>query len=677
MTTRRFSVALSVLAAIVASAGLAPAATTVYQEDFDSGYSGGALSGQNGWAGGGQQVASGGNYHTRGNNTDQQTNNTALYTLPSSAVSVIIESRMRMRGGWNNIMGPLDGVGAGDALFQYGANWNSNNYRVRDDGGANVVLTNVSGGNALSGSSHQYYDVRFIADLNGTSPATGLFQVKKDGQANYSTVASGFGLNLTAAHENPANWKGLFVRGRTGSDHIDTLSVSYVDAKAPTATVLADSAADWQGAAPQPHGQWSYGRYNNEANWQNFVQNTNYDLYGTWVGGDGYTWNVPGYPQISEYSAAPSNGDRAVRRWTSNTEGEVTVYYDAHRLQSGSTGQIVGIYQNGTPVWSQNLDNSNVHFMGSVPLTVHPGDQIDFTINSKGNNNSDWTHFSARIEDGPPHANPGLVAHWAMNEKSDMPIGSTGGGAPYNRRSQAGDSSGSNDHAQMYNMNSNDWVSGQIGNAIDFDGSNDYLRTSATNIGNGATELTLAMWIKPDDKDNWDGLLTNKAGDFTGIALADYISDGQTVYSPTFRVMNAGNVTSTTDTPVGQWSHVVAVWKSGEIHRIYIDGALGANNDAGAYNGAISMDGDDYWYIGTDRLIANRWYDGLIDDVGIWTRALSDTEILQLYVGGQRDLDLAHASMPDASVIPEPATMCAIGLALAGLGGYVRRRRNA
>jgi hypothetical protein len=589
---------------------------------------------------------------------------------------VTIESRMRLRGGFNHIMGPKDA--AGDDLFQYGANWNSANYRVRDENGANVVLTNIPGDNALSGTNHQYYEVRFSTDFNGANPATGRFEVKKDGVANYSTVATGIPLNLTAAHENPTAWTGLFLRGRTGSDHVDNLKVSYVEAKQPTANVLADSYKDWEGHAAQPHGQWSYGRYDSVADWQSFTENTNAGTYypgqGTsWIGGNGDVWNVPGYPQIGEYSQAPSNGQDAVRRWTSNVEGEVTVYYDALRSQSGSTGQIVGIYQNGVQVWSQELSNSNVHFMGNVGLTVHQGDQIDFIVDSKGNNNSDWTHFAARIEEGPPHSNPGLVAHWALNETDDMGFGAPNA-KPHNRRATVGDSSGNNNHIFTHGTSSSDRVAGLIDNALEFHHGSGYGISDSTTIADGASELTLSAWIKPDAKTNWDGIVTTKAqptnpDKFTGIALADYINDGQTIYSPTFRVMNAGNVTSVIDTPIGEWSLVTAVWKSGETHRIYINGELGANNDGQAYNGPLDI--DQAWYIGTDRLISGRWFDGLMDDVGIWTRALSQGEIRNMYLAGLLGIDLAHAG-----VVPEPATLLIWSL-LAGLGiGLLRNRRR-
>ena len=133
--------------------------------------------------------------------------------------------------------------------------------------------------------------------------------------------------------------------------------------------------------------------------------------------------------------------------------------------------------------------------------------------------------------------------------------------------------------------------------------------------------------------------------------------------------MNAANITSTIDTPVGEWSHVVAVWKSGEMHRIYINGDLGANNDVQAYAGLLDVDG--VWTIGTDRFLSGRWFDGLIDDVGIWTRALSWWEIRGLFQDGLRGIDLAHAS-----IVPEPSTLLIWSLGLMGLAWYRRRPRR-
>ncbi|NQT40926.1 MAG: PEP-CTERM sorting domain-containing protein [Planctomycetes bacterium] len=442
----------------------------------------------------------------------------------------------------------------------------------------------------------------------------------------------------------------------------------------PTAKVLADSQKDWEGHAAQPHGDWRYGRYNGAANWNSFAENTNAGTYypgapgSSWIGGNGDVWNVPDYPQLGEYSQAPSNGDWAVRRWTSDVDGEVTVFYDAMRLQTGSSGQIAGIYLNGQPLRSMKLSNSNYHEMGSIGVTVQAGDHVDFIVDSRGYNNSDWTHFTGRVELGPPHLNPGLVAHWALDETSVMPFGNPNN-SNTNRRAKVGDWTGNNHHMSTHNTWSSERVPGLINNALEFHNGTGYGVSGATDIGDGASELTLSMWIRPDGKSNWDGLLTSASGGFTGMALADYNSQGY--LAPTFRVMNAGNVTSTIDTPVGEWSHVVAVWKSGEMHRIYINGQLGANNDAQAYAGLLGI--DQPWYIGRDRLFTDRWFDGLLDDVGIWERALTEDEISTIYGAGLKGIDLAHAA---ASVVPEPSSFVLAALGLLAVVFCVRRRKR-
>ena len=705
MRTRGMRAVLLAVATLAAVAGAAEAAT--YSYTFDgltaSGFPGTNLIGQDGWKNvggsnltvrndlGGMTGYSGNVLYGQSDGQASRKNDGGWsYALGSDQIVMEYVGRTNTSGSvWYALGADTNGDGtvgaAGDEIaFQFGMQGGRAKVRESDFGAITQSAPLVSG--------TEMWKVRLVADLSANGgegvgrvyaqymgehngsfdagkstamrPITGLQNV--DLKIN-SRLAAGGALDA----RDPSTWNGLYVRA--GNMDMDALSIREIASKAPSTTVLADSVKDWQAHAAQPHGQWSYGRYSGAANWDSFAENTNPGTYypgppgSSWIGGNGDVWNVPGYPQIGEYSAAPSNGEWAVRRWTSDVEGQITVHYDALRSQSGSTGQIVGIYQNGAQVWSQNLDNSNVHFMGSVPLTVLPGDKIDFTVDSKGYNNSDWTHFSARIEDGPPHANPGLVAHWSLNERSDMPVGNPNA-EPYNRRATVGDSSGNNHHMFTHNTWSNERVAGLVDNALEFHNGTGYGITFADDIGDGATELTLSAWIHPDGKDNWDGVLTNWGGGFTGIALADYNSQGY--LAPTFRVMNAGNVTSTIDTPIGEWSHVVAVWKSGELHRIYINGELGANNDVQAFTGAIDMD---EWYLGTDRLIANRWFDGLIDDAGIWTRALSEYEIRQLYQGGLAGIDLAHASIVD---VPEPATLCLLAAAVGGLGAYVRGRRR-
>ena len=68
-------------------------------------------------------------------------------------------------------------------------------------------------------------------------------------------------------------------------------------------------------------------------------------------------------------------------------------------------------------------------------------------------------------------------------------------------------------------------------------------------------------------------------------------------------------------------------------------------------------------------------------EFAIATTVLSDSTSLDLALAKNQGYGPGFSGVVIHSIaavpIPEPATMCALGLALAGLGGYVRKRRRA
>ena len=103
------------------------------------------------------------------------------------------------------------------------------------------------------------------------------------------------------------------------------------------------------------------------------------------------------------------------------------------------------------------------------------------------------------------------------------------------------------------------------------------------------------------------------------------------------------------------------------IHVVDLDGAVAGTRlgDPNIGNASTNMQ------IGGNPQAGGRAWDGLIDDVAIWDRALTAGEVSLIWNNGD------GASIGSfAVVIPEPMTMLAVGLSVAGLGGYIRKRRR-
>lgn len=89
--------------------------------------------------------------------------------------------------------------------------------------------------------------------------------------------------------------------------------------------------------------------------------------------------------------------------------------------------------------------------------------------------------------------------------------------------------------------------------------------------------------------------------------------------------------TSTGTITVGKLHHVVATW-DGTLLKIYIDGALDSSFDPIGTPTPDTTSGNAY--IGRLGNETSRYWNGWIDEVGVWNRALSLSEVQQLYSEG-------------------------------------------
>lgn len=113
----------------------------------------------------------------------------------------------------------------------------------------------------------------------------------------------------------------------------------------------------------------------------------------------------------------------------------------------------------------------------------------------------------------------------------------------------------------------------------------------------------------------------------------------------------------------GQWHHFVGTSDAASnVHTLWIDGV---NMASQGLTGSITSDPNLPLMVGENPQANGREWNGEIDDVAIWNRALSESEILQIFNAGQAGTSLG--------AIPEP-TVGLLGLLSLGLL-TIRRRR--
>lgn len=213
----------------------------------------------------------------------------------------------------------------------------------------------------------------------------------------------------------------------------------------------------------------------------------------------------------------------------------------------------------------------------------------------------------------------GLVGHWTLDETS----GTT-----------AADSSGNGNDGTMGGGLSatNDSITGRVDGALDFDGADDYIDAGSGTGLDIPGDISISVWINADTIScpGWCDIVSNynTAGNSAQYELA--ILNSQM----TFNAGDGGSFTiyaTTTSPPAGRWTHVVATRDTSVTNtRIYFDGVL----QPGAFDAGpntIPTSGFGNTTIGRAGQFNGQYFNGTIDDVRVYNRTLSSSEVSLLY----------------------------------------------
>jgi len=187
-----------------------------------------------------------------------------------------------------------------------------------------------------------------------------------------------------------------------------------------------------------------------------------------------------------------------------------------------------------------------------------------------------------------------------------------------------------------------DWVASDIGGtALQFDGVDDYVDCGNNpDVTSIIGDLTLEAWVKPGDCTD-SGVISTHYGknDFTRpYTLAVWSSNERP--SIIFGT-GTGWVLSTSPNSLTQnvWHHLVGTISGNDI-KLYVDGILEAKNifSGTRQTGSKLVLGSDASTFGTSRR-----FNGLIDEVRIYSEALTATEIQKHYVQGLEKMFASNA----------------------------------
>jgi hypothetical protein len=214
----------------------------------------------------------------------------------------------------------------------------------------------------------------------------------------------------------------------------------------------------------------------------------------------------------------------------------------------------------------------------------------------------------------------GLVGHWRMDD---------GGG------NTAKDYSGNGNTGSLQGGTAA--TAGKIGGALQFDGVDDHVRVADKNSLDITGAMTIALWIKSDGLVNNNAGLVSKSSDSTkyGAAPANSTYEFGVNFGNLYFKISNGSTSSLVigdEKPLidGTWHHVAAVWdgtKNADGLKIYIDG-VETYTDTSTISAIQSKD----WALDIGGF-GQRPFQGSLDDVAVFSRALNPGEILTLASG--------------------------------------------
>lgn len=165
-------------------------------------------------------------------------------------------------------------------------------------------------------------------------------------------------------------------------------------------------------------------------------------------------------------------------------------------------------------------------------------------------------------------------------------------------------------------------VAGKYGNALQFDGSNDYVNVNSVANDIATGNVTVSAWIYPFSSAdaNIFGLSDDSS---TNDIYLGYFNSGIrfTVYNSGVYMASAPSIIT-----ANNWYHITGTFSQTGGMAVYKNGGLVGTNANKGRGGIVSLKA----FVGRANLSSTS-FDGVIDDVRVFDNALTSTEVADLY----------------------------------------------
>ncbi len=227
-----------------------------------------------------------------------------------------------------------------------------------------------------------------------------------------------------------------------------------------------------------------------------------------------------------------------------------------------------------------------------------------------------------------PNRDPSLVGLWKLDETSGL---------------TAEDSSGLGNHGTLSGIAADAWTEGIIGGALAFPGNDSWVDCGNDESIQLEGDLTVTAWAKmlPGNDGAYIGVVGKLAtGNYAGYSIVRHSANVYRMWTGNGTTDLASSAVDS-DEPVtdDEWHHVAGARRDGRSY-LFVDGVQQT-----ASREYAMVESGHYFHIGKQYYdYDDRYWNGVIDDVRLYNRSLTESEVARVMIGAA--VELAEDPVP-------------------------------